>query len=451
MKLIDEELRASLHEHADRLAPPLDVFTRVEAKAHRIKRNRMTASVAGAVAAVAAIAIVVPTLTSGPSHHRVGPAGQGGTSTASSGPTQTPPPATDKNALDPAAPWAYRGDQKAITPATLEKFRQDWAAKYPGSTLRPLWGDIYEPSQQPEVVFVAKVGAGARWGMATGAIGATGATGGTTFVVDQPLAAGTKVLAAAVPGDEVARLLAVAAPTTKAIQYAPDGVSFKAMTEIAPGVAVAPLEGNQAADRIKVIDADGATVYDGPAPDSAMSSTPTNVLGWPSRGDVPGALLQAAQTFYSQSRQQPGASVSMKVLYGGVDAAGTQYLLAQAWLPGDKSADTVGYLKHADGSVEPQLLAKLDVSTPVAALDVTDIPAGATETLVVVPQAQTGQVLYAADGKSFKAVNGDQSAVVLIARDPKASSDRLKVLDGDGNTTFDGLVRSLLCGVSGCG
>ena len=141
MKLIDEELRASLHEHADRLAPPLDVFTRVEAKAHRIKRNRMTASVAGAVAAVAAIAIVVPTLTSGPSHHRVGPAGQGGTSTASSGPTQTPPPATDKNALDPAAPWAYRGDQKAITPATLEKFRQDWAAKHPGSTLQPLWGD----------------------------------------------------------------------------------------------------------------------------------------------------------------------------------------------------------------------------------------------------------------------------------------------------------------------
>jgi hypothetical protein len=445
MKLIDEELRASLHERADRLAPPLDVFTQVEAKAHRIKRNRMAASVAGAVAAVAAIAIVVPTLTSSPSHH-VGPAGQGGTSTAPSTPshTQTPPPATDKNALDPAAPWAYRGDQKAIRPATLEKFRQDWAAKYPGSTLQPLWGDIYEPSQQPEVVFVAKVGDGARWGMAMG-----GDT--TAFVVDQPLAAGTKVLAAAVPGDEVARLLAVAAPTTKAIQYAPDGVTFTDMAMIALGVGVDPLEGNQTVDRLKVVGADGATVYEGPAPDSAATNTPGNVLAWPSRDKAPGTLLQAAQAFYAQSRQQPGASVSMKVLYGGVDAAGTQYLLAQAWLPGDTSADTVGYLKHSDGSVEPQLLARLDVSTAVAALDVTDVPLGGNETLVVVPQPTTGQVLYAADGKIFKPVNGDQSAVVLISRAAGASSDRLRVLDGDGKTTFNGSVSSLLCGVSSCG
>ena len=141
----------------------------------------------------------------------------------------------------------------------------------------------------------------------------------------------------------------------------------------------------------------------------------------------------------------------MKLLYGGTDAAGTQYLLAQAWQPGDSVADTVGFVKHPDGSTELQLNARATATTTVLALDVVDAPAGSHETLVVVPQPTFGQALYAADGSHFVPVANNQDGVVVIARDPKASNDKLRLLDGDGKTFFDGAVLKLLCGLSGCG
>ena len=40
----------------------------------------------------------------------------------------------------------------------------------------------------------------------------------------------------------------------------------------------------------------------------------------------------------------------------------------------------------------------------------------------------------------------------MIDRDPKATSDRLEVLDGDGmHVLYRGPVQPLLCGASGCG
>lgn len=443
MNTMDDEVRATLRERASLIAPPLDVFDGVERRAKQMHRNRVAASVTGAVAAVVVVAIVVPTVLSGSSGHRVATT----TQTATQQQTQRATPSTSsKYALDPAKPWAYRGDPKAISSGTLATFRHDWAAKHPGSVLQPLWGEIYEPSQQPEVVFVAKVGDGARWGMVTAA------SGGSQFIVDAPLAADAVVLPVVAPGDEGARLLAVSAPNVKAIQYAGDGVTFKDMTQLAPGIAVAPLEGNQAIDQLRVVGADGETAYQGAVPDSSVGAEPANLLNWPTRGTVPSGLLQEATAAYAQSRQQTAAVVQTKVLYGGKDAAGTQYLLAQAWISGDQAASTVGYLKHADGSYELQLKTQVAANAPLVVLDVTDSPATATETLVVVPQPTTGQVLYASSptGK-FTPAKADRDGVFEISRDPKAQGVRLQVLDGDGRQTFEGAVASQLCGVTGCG
>lgn len=439
MNTMDDEVRATLHERANLIAPPLEVFERVERRAGRMHRNRVAVSVTGAVAAVAAVAIVMPTVVSGSGRHHVVTT----TNTATQQQTQQAP---NKYALDPAKPWAYRGDPKAIVSATLGKFRRDWAAKHPGSILQPLWGDIYEPSQQAEVVFVAKVGDSARWGMVMAAPDAS------QFIVDVPLAPDTAVLPIVAPGDEVARLLAVAAPDVKAIQYAGDGVTFKDMTQIAAGVAVTPLEGNQSVDQIRVIGADGQTAYQGAVPDSSVGATPANLLKWPTRGTLPNGLLQETTTAYAQSRQQPAAVVQTKVLYAGVDTAGTQYLLAQAWISGDQAASTVGYLKHVDGTVELQLKAQTAADAPLVVLDVTDSPATPTETLVVVPQPTTGQVLYASGPTAkFTPAPADQEGVFTVSRDPRAQGDRLQVLDGDGRQTYVGTVASELCGISGCG
>lgn len=441
MNTTDDEVRATLHERAKLIAPPLEVFELVERRAKRMHRNRVAASVTGAVAAVAAVAIVVPTVVAGSGGHRVTT-----TNTATQQKTHQPTKPASKYALDPAKPWAYRGDPKAIASATLTKFRQDWAAKHPGSVLQPLWGDIYESSQQPEVVFVAQVGDGARWGMVTGT------SAGSKFVVDSQLEPDTVVLPVVAPGDEVARLLAVAAPDVKAIQYAGDGVTFKDMTQVAAGIAVTPLEGNEAKDQLKVIGADGETAYQGAVPDASIAARPANVLTWLTRGTVPDSLLRDATNAYAQSRQQTADVVQTKVLYGGADAAGTQYLLAQAWISGDRAASTVGYLRHADGTYELQLKTQVAANAALVVLDVTDSPATATETLVVVPQPTTGQVLYASGPSTkFTPAASDQDGVFTIARDPMAQGDRLQVLDGDGRQTYVGTVASQLCGITSCG
>lgn len=453
MNLTDDQLRESLHARAERIAPPVDVFADVETRARRIRRRRVGASVAGAVAAVVAIAVIVPTLAGTSSHpNRVTVGNTSPNDSVSPSVSSTGTPTVGGEAvLDPSSPWPYRGDDKAIAASTLNRVQHDWSAKYPDSgAIQPLWGEIYEPSQQPELVFVAKVGDSERWGFAMQSHSAT------QFVVDKPLAAGTTVLAAAVPGDEVSRLLVVTAPSTTAIRYASDGVNFIDMTKLDPGVAVGPLESDPSADKLQVLGVGGRVVFEGPAPDPASTSAnaqPANVLGWPTRGTVPSGLTAQLSATYAESRHVPPAKLIVHELVGGTDAGGTQYVLAQVWAAGDDSAATVGFLKHADGTTELQLNATLAATAPVAAIDVTDLPIGSKEWIVVVPQPATGQVLYAADGKTYKPYEATPTAdgPVVVPRHPKAQVDRVRVLDGDGKTTFDGTAASLLCGVSGCG
>jgi hypothetical protein len=271
MTRTEDEVRAALRNRADRLSQPIDVFAGVEARAKRMHRHRVAAAVGGAVAAVIAVAVVVPTLVVGgdshkkpvlgptPSNVATQPAQPTPTPTTPSGqPTPSPTPAGPT--IDPAHLWAYRGDPSVASGATLTAFQTAWAAKHPGGTLYPLWGEIYEPSAQPELIFVARTPDGPRWGMAMRT------QSGTDFVVDKPFGQDTKVLLAAAPGDEVPRLLAVAAPDVKSIQYAPDGVNYRDMYLLAPGVAVSPLEGDSAKDAVRVIGPDATTTFDGPAP-----------------------------------------------------------------------------------------------------------------------------------------------------------------------------------------
>jgi hypothetical protein len=270
MNLTDDQLRSALHARAQRVDVPLDVFTKVEARARRIHRHRVAGAVAGAVAAVVVVAVIVPTLVLGGGSSQAPVTGQSPTTAPTDRATPTPSsspsatsPAAAAYALDPANPWPYRGDEQ-VRANNLAAFQSAWTARHPGSTLQPLFGEIYEPSAQPEFVFVAQTSDGPRWGFASMR------PSGIDFLVDQPLASGTTVLAAAVPGDEVARLIAVAAPNVRSIQYAGDGTSFRDMLGVlAPGVRVGPLEGNTAVDQIRVIGVDGQPVFTGPAPEPA--------------------------------------------------------------------------------------------------------------------------------------------------------------------------------------
>ena len=265
MNLTDDQLREALHARAQRIDPPLEVFTQVEARARRVHRRRVAGAVAGVAAAVIAVAVIVPTLVLSGGSTQAPVTGPSPTNAPSGGVTPTPSPSVSPTvpagyALDPAQPWAYRGDEKVRT-ESLAAFQSAWSTRHPGSTMVPLFGEVYEPSGQPEFVFVAQTSDGPRWGFAMKR------TSGIDVLVDRPLAAGTVSLVAAVPGDEVARLIAVAAPDVQAIQYAGNGTTFRDMTWIAPGVAVIPLEGDTAVDQVRVLGTDGMPVETVAAPD----------------------------------------------------------------------------------------------------------------------------------------------------------------------------------------
>lgn len=143
------------------------------------------------------------------------------------------------------------------------------------------------------------------------------------------------------------------------------------------------------------------------------------------------------------------------MLFGGADDAGNAFVLLQAWVVGD-DAHTFGLTVRPDGAQVPFLGPKTDPGTPVVALLVERAPGQSTDTLVVVPQPGTGQVLYGDTAGELRPVGGGQAldGVVLVDRAPGTAGDRLRLLDGDGDLdrpTFDGAVEDLLCGLDGCG
>ena len=138
--------------------------------------------------------------------------------------------------LSLASPWAYRGTPlqelgEGLVPTVTREYAAKRGVADDAVTLTPLWGQVWEPSGQAELVFVAVVGGEARWGLARSS------EAGPEFAVDEPLPEPPLALAAALPGDEVARLVVVAAPTVGALEYGPDLASeYATMATLAPGV-----------------------------------------------------------------------------------------------------------------------------------------------------------------------------------------------------------------------
>jgi hypothetical protein len=116
---------------------------------------------------------------------------------------------------------------------------------------------------------------------------------GPEFLWDAELAPGTVALAAALPGDEVARLLVVASPESSAAFYGYDDASeFVDMAELAPGVHTRALEGDPATDSYRVDLPDRQVIL--PAPDLPESAPPVEEPEVPVEGSdgpqVDGAL-----------------------------------------------------------------------------------------------------------------------------------------------------------------
>lgn len=194
-----------------------------------------------------------------------------------------------------------------------------------------------------------------------------------------------------------------------------------------------------------------------PPPTTAPPPTPvapTNLLGWPARGTVPAkADLTSARAAYATTlgRADEADDVSLEVLFGGDLDGGTRFLVGQAWLPGEP-ARAIGWASPTEAGE----LVQVGPATPVGTVVLGFLlPGSTTDTLVVVPQPRTGQVEYGEnDATEFQPVGVNSTdGVVLIDRSPSATTDQLRLLDGNGdldNPTFQGPVSSLLCGVGGC-
>ncbi|MDT7537786.1 MAG: hypothetical protein QOI82_1371 [Actinomycetota bacterium] len=464
MTPLDDELRSLLHTRADHVAPAADPLSGIERRAKQLRRNRVGASVAGAALAVAAIAVAVPALV--PDRHDASQV------------AVTPPPsatpsasgAVGPNELDAGQAWDYRGDPAVIAPGQLRTLRSEWQASHAGARLTPLFGEVYEPSGKPEVVFVSASPNGDNvWGYATTS------EAGWQFSHLQPLAAHTKVLMLALAGDEAPRLLVVAAPSTGGIRYAPDGSSFREITlttqtarsgssssveTTVDGIGITALEGDTTHDVVQVLDGDGDMdhpAFEGPAPDAVHSSgplqsyKPANYLEWQTRGTVDARTEDQAVSAFAQAKGTTPDHVGHHVLWGGTDKGGRNLVFMEAWVAGD-SAQTFGFVSTG----EPFLGPVLGKSPDVLAYLASGAPGTGSDVLVILPRLGAGPFSYAASASApYREVGNarsDMANVAVIDRDPKASSDKLKVLDGDGmKVLYDGPVQPLLCGASGCG
>jgi hypothetical protein len=274
MSPLSDELRTALSSRTDSIELSPDFVTGVERRARRMHRNRVAATVAGSALAVSALGVGGPMVASTLTRDAAPPM-------ATSGPTQVVEQGPSY-ALDPADPWAYRGDPALLGNGMLETATLEWAVRHGDEpadvSFTPLYGQAYEPAGgATELVYVATDGSGqAFWGVAVES------EAGPELVLDVPLAAGATALPAALPGDEVARLLVVAAPDVGPMQYAPTGTDWTDVPAPDAGIGLVALEGDPAADRVRGFTPAGAVLFDLPAPD------PTVVVEAPGVVNAPG-------------------------------------------------------------------------------------------------------------------------------------------------------------------
>ena len=197
----------------------------------------------------------------------------------------------------------------------------------------------------------------------------------------------------------------------------------------------------------------------GPVP--LDSPGPENLIrGWPQRGDRT-AGPDEARVVSLFAANFPGATASPRYspLFAGRTAGGLRYTMGQAWFDGDGVAYDVSYATGGSNGPEFFLGKPTDHKVVTLAFVLCCAPGATRDTLVVIPQPRTGQVFYAPDATTALAPAGEGpgenvDGVVFIDRDPRATNDRLELLDGNGDPdapTFRGPVLPLLCGFKECG
>jgi hypothetical protein len=429
MSPIDDELRAALRGRAQVLAPSPDPMAGIEARAKRLQRNRIGVAMAGSALAVAAVAAVVPALQSTSTQ----PAPP---NVASAEPSSAPVLETTGFALDPAAPWDYRGDRELAVQGDVDAYTVQWSAQHRLLTdeveLVPLFGHR-DRSGTPEVVYLATVTAtGERW---WGVAHAT--ESGPELRVDQRLPQRALALAAALPDD---RLLVVASPAVGGLSYGPDaGSEYSAMQELAAGVAQVDLAGEAATDSYRVVDRQGRELHRAPAPDPVQApvdeAQPPTALDpaqpWAVRGDpslVTSGQLDALGEDWAQRHGLPGAQVTpLYVQRYEVDAGLEVVYLVRSgdgpWSWGVSTLGEGGWSWYADNPLA-------GTTTALAAALPGDEGA---ERLLVVGAPSLGGAVYAADGRSYEPMTDLGPGVFIGPVAPGDADDRFKVLDGDGD------------------
>ena len=454
MSPIDDELRALFSSRADVLTPAPDPFPSIERRAKRMRRNRMAASVAGTALAVGVIAAVVPTLV--PETVSKNRDGIVATQPPREVPSPAPSSALGPAALDPQNPWEYRGDPALVADNELASLRQEWQARnHPGSDVTPLFGSVSGPPASTVIVFIAQAKGVHSWGVATSG------DAGWEFPVQSTYRPGATVLmgvlpAGVIPGDEVSRLLVVAAPSTGLISYAANGTSYDDYDGPLPGVAFFPLGADTSTDRIRVLDGNGDLdnpVFEGPAPDRGPSDdgggtrSPDNVVSWPTRGaTVDPAVWEQALTAYARGVGAQRNDVEGKVLFAGDDDSGNRYVFGQAWISGN-DAHTFGYTVTTKGEAIPFLGPIIEKGPAVLAFA---LPGNR---VVVVPEPAVRKTYYGQPQSEWIEIVGQEEldGVTIIDRAPGAAGDLIKLETATGRLVFRGELQPLLCGIKGCG
>ena len=456
MSPLDDQLRSTLHARADVLAPSPDPLAGIESRARRLRRRRVSASLAGVALAVTAAAVVVPSLAGTSGKAKLTP------STGTTSSTTSPLPA---NAMRQSA------GQVGSTTSTEQGLVDLWAQRHPGpGTVYSLMLMDGSSKQTPVLTYsILEIwrGSGPAY-----AVVAQDVKTFPVFVRDAVLTRGVPIIDGVVSGagggpDVIYTL----GQGVRKLDFDPGNGSVRTLFahinsyEDVSGVIARPGP-TQHADAFIATMADGSTVrenvYTGPTDVPGQSDgEPTNLLGsWPQRGvAADGPSVSELQTRFAQgmARPQDSAKVHYRALFVSRTAGGVRYTVGQAWFSGESEAYNVAYATGGTGGPDFFLGRKTAANPVVIAAVICCDPGTSVDHLVIVPTPRTGQVMYSATGTgAFVPKSGPSSfdGVVVIDRDPRATNDAIAVYDGNGNLdhpTYKGPVAPLLCGLKSCG
>ena len=366
-----------------------------------------------------------------------------------------------------APPWTSprRGPTAAPTLPTdfLASVRRELVVAARRQEVVALFGQVYEPSGRAEVVVLGRGGGAARWAVAAGHRRPARRSWPT-----RSCATGATALSAALAGDEPAGCSSSPRPTSSSSSTARTAARRSAaMAALGSGVATTaagrrpdPRPGAGAGRPHAGARPGGSRPGDRTGrPRRRRPSTAAGSRAWlacPRR--CVGAARprdEAAGGARPPPSAEPDAQARLTVLFAGAGDGGQRFLVGQAWLVGGQTAHRSATPPGGDG--RPAALPRAAATRrarPCSPTSCAAHPARRTDTLVVVPQPGTGQVLYGDDGATRVPPGRCRPgrAGRRRARRPRPAAratDRLRLLDGDGRTTVtDRRGAPLVCGLT---